>query len=88
MHRSSTAHFITTIIIAPPAPHKNMNVKPKYGDKARLLMTDVNSLVYEIETDDFYVDCKGDNESRFDISEYRLDHPAALAPELGGVGFK
>jgi hypothetical protein len=33
-------------------------IKPKYGDKARLLMTDTDSLVYEIQTDDFYADIK------------------------------
>jgi hypothetical protein len=31
-------------------------IKPKYGDRARLLMTDTDSLVYEIQTGDFYAD--------------------------------
>jgi hypothetical protein len=57
-------------------------IKPKYGDKARLLMTDTESLVYEIQTDDFYVDTKDDVGSRFDTSEYSKDHPATA------VGFK
>jgi hypothetical protein len=57
-------------------------IKPKYGDKARLLMTDTDSLVYEIQTDDFYADTKGDIEARFDTSEYSKDHPATA------IGFK
>ena len=31
-------------------------IKEKYGDKARLLFTDTDSLTYEIETDDVYKD--------------------------------
>ena len=28
-------------------------IKPKYGDKAKLLFTDTDSLMYEIQTEDF-----------------------------------
>jgi len=35
--------------------HYNI-IKPKYGDKAQLLFTDTDSLMYEIETDDVYKD--------------------------------
>ena len=31
-------------------------IKPKYGDKAILLFTDTDSLMYEIQTEDFYKD--------------------------------
>ena len=37
--------------------HYNV-MKKKYGDKIKLLMTDTDSLVYEIETDDVYEDLK------------------------------
>jgi hypothetical protein len=40
-------------------------IKPKYGDKARLLMTDTDLLVNEIQTDDFYADTKDDVQLRF-----------------------
>jgi hypothetical protein len=45
-------------------------------------MTDTDSLVYEIQTDDFYANTKGDIEARFDTSEYSKDHPATA------LGFK
>jgi hypothetical protein len=62
-------------------------IKPKYGDKAKLLGMDTDSLMNEIETNEFCADTKDDVERRFDTFEYLEDHPAALAPQLGGVGF-
>ena len=35
-------------------------IKPKYGNKAKLLFTDTDSLMYEIKTEDFYKDITGD----------------------------
>ena len=35
-------------------------VKPMWKDKAALLFTDTDSLCYEIQTDDFYIDIKDD----------------------------
>jgi hypothetical protein len=57
-------------------------IKPKYGEKARLLMTDTDSLVCEIDTHNFYADTKHDVQARFDTSEYSKDRPATA------VGFK
>jgi len=51
-------------------------IKTKYGDRAKLLFTDTDSLCYEMKTDDFYVDLSADVESRFDTSEYPADYPA------------
>lgn len=62
--------------------------KPKYGDKTTLLITDTDSLVYAIETVDFYADTKDDLENRFQSGEYSKDHTAALAHEVGGINFK
>ena len=35
-------------------------IKPKYGSKAKLLFTDTDSLLYEIQTEDLYKDISGD----------------------------
>ena len=44
-------------------------IKDKYGDKARLLFTDTDSLTYEIEADDVYQDFWNDKD-KFDNSDY------------------
>ena len=54
----------------------NNYIKEKYGSRAKLLMTDTDSLIYEIKTDDFYKDIVHDIESRFDTSEFDKNHPA------------
>ena len=45
-------------------------IKRKYGDKAKLLFTDTDSLMYEIQTEDFYKDISADVKDRFDTSDY------------------
>ena len=49
-------------------------IKDKYGDKAKLLFTDTDSLMYEIETKDVYKDLFVDKE-KFDNSDYSKDSP-------------
>ena len=49
-------------------------IKSKYGDAAKLLFTDTDSLAYEIKTEDFYDDIKNDIDSKFDTSDYPKDH--------------
>src|SRR5678815_3512251 len=53
-------------------------IKSKYGDRARLLFTDTDSLAYEIKTDDFYADIAPDIRSRFDTSDYLKDHLSGI----------
>ena len=53
-------------------------IKPKYGDKAILLFTDTDSLMYEIQTEDFYKDISGDVKDRFDTSYYPPNHPSGI----------
>ena len=53
-------------------------IKQKYEDKAKLLFTDTNSLMYEIETEDFYKDISADVKRRFDTSDYPPDHPSGI----------
>ena len=47
-------------------------IKPNYGEKAKLLMTDTDSLFYKIDTKDFYEDMKADGE-RYDMSNFDCD---------------
>ena len=55
-------------------------IKQKYGDKAKLLFTDTDtdSLMYEIETKDFYKDISMDVKHRFDTSDYPPNHPSGI----------
>ena len=53
-------------------------IKKKYGDKAKLLLTDTDSLMYEIQTEDFYKDINKDVKDRFDTSDYPFDHPSGI----------
>ena len=53
-------------------------IKPMYGDKAKLLFTDTDRLMYEIETEDFYKDISGDVKNRFDTSDYPNNHPSGI----------
>ena len=57
-------------------------IKPKYGEKAKLLFTDTDSLMYEIKTEDFYKDISGDVKDRFDTSDYPENHPSGIPTGL------
>ena len=48
-------------------------MKKKYGEKAKLLFTDTDSLTYHIETKDVYKDMET-MKDQFDFSEYPKDH--------------
>ena len=49
-------------------------MKPKYNDKIQLLMTDTDSLVYEVQTDDIYKDMY-EMKEHFDLSGYSKTNP-------------
>ena len=57
-------------------------IKRKYGDKAKLLFTDTDSLMYEIQTEDFYKDISKDVKYRFDTSNYPPDHLSGIPSGL------
>ena len=57
-------------------------IMQKYGDKARLLFTDTDSLMYEIQTEDFYKDISKDVKDRFDTSDYPPNHPSGIPSGL------
>jgi hypothetical protein len=49
-------------------------MKPRYNENIELLMTDTDSLVYEIKTEDFYKDMY-EMKDHFDMSEYSKQNP-------------
>ena len=53
-------------------------IRPKYGDKAELLLTDTDSLMYVIETEDFYVDISPNVQTMFDTSNYPKEHASGI----------
>ena len=53
-------------------------IKTKYGDKAKLLFTDTDSLAYEIKTKDFYKDINPDIEKRFNNSDCPSNHRSGI----------
>ena len=53
-------------------------IKPKYYKEAKLLFTDTDSFLYEIQTEDFYKDISGDVKDRFDTSDYPKNHPSVI----------
>ena len=53
-------------------------IKNKYGQKAELLMTDTDSLMYLIQTDDAYYDIKKDVKKKFDASNFPDVHPSGI----------
>ena len=55
-----------------------MYIKPRYKEKAKLLFTDTDSLMYEIGTEDFYKDISPDVRAMFDTSDYPKDHPSGI----------
>ena len=48
------------------------NVKPKYGEKAKLFYMDTDSFIVYIKTADIYKDIAKDVETRFDTSNQEL----------------
>ena len=50
-------------------------MKKKYGDMVKLCYMDIDSLIMNIKTRDFYEDIAQDVEERFDTSNYDVDRP-------------
>ena len=57
----------------------------EHKDRAELMFTDTDSLLYLIHTDDFYKDISYDIKIKFDTSDYPPNHPSGI---LTGVNKK
>ena len=53
-------------------------IRNKYDNKAELLFTDTDSLMYLIQTDDFYHDIEKDVKKKFDTSDFEVNHPSGI----------
>ena len=53
-------------------------IRDNYGDRAELLFTDTDSLMYLVQTEDFYKDIKQDIKRKFDTSDYPEKHPSGI----------
>ena len=53
-------------------------IRDNFGDKAELLFTDSDSLMYLIQTEDFYQDINKDIKRKFDTSDYPETHPSRI----------
>ena len=57
-------------------------IRKKYNNKAELLFTDTDSLIYLIQTDDFYHDIRKDITKKFDTSDYYGNHPSGINTDV------
>ena len=53
-------------------------IRDLFGDKAELLFTDTDSLMYLMQTEDFYQDINKDIKRKFDTSDYPEKHPSGI----------
>ena len=60
-------------------------IKQKYGENARLLFRDMDSMCYEIKTEDLFKDISNDVHEKFDTSNLGKSHPSGI---LTGVNKK
>ena len=56
--------------------YNHMKVKYPRADQLRLLFTDTDSLAYAVQTENIYDDMASDAATKYDFSEYHINHPA------------
>ena len=61
-------------------------MKPKYQENLKLCYMDTDSLVYNIETEDFYADISEDVPARFDTSSYIPNRPLPISLNKKVIG--
>ena len=60
-------------------------IKKNYGPKAKLLMTDTDSLMYEIHTEDFFEDIRKHIKEKFDNSNFENSKLPRLKKKVPGM---
>ena len=53
-------------------------IREKFGDRTELSFTDTDSLMYLMQTEDFYQDINKDIKRKFDTSDYPEKHPSGI----------
>ena len=61
-------------------------MKPKYGNRVKLLYMDMDSFIMNIKTNDFYKDIVSDVEKRFDTSNYEANRPLPTGKNKKVIG--
>ena len=61
-------------------------MKLKYGNDVKLCYMDTNSLIMNINTNDFYEDITNDVEKRFDTSNYEINRPLPMGKNKKVIG--
>ena len=64
-----------------------MKTKYPHADQLRLLFTDTDSLAYAVQTNDIYQGMADYTATRYDFSEYPLDHPLYDTSNRKALGF-
>ena len=62
-------------------------IRAEYGNRASLLFTDTDSLVYDISTANIYSDLASKTDAFYDTSDYLVDHPLHSMSNAKSVGF-
>ena len=65
----------------------HMKMKYPHVDQLRLLFTDTDSFAYAVQTDNIYEDMASDADTRYDFSEYPLNHPLYDESNRKALGF-
>ena len=67
--------------------YNHMKAKYPRAGHLRLLFTDTDSLVCAVQTENIYEDMAPDAATRYDFSEYPLDHPLYNTSNREALGF-
>ena len=67
--------------------YNHMKTKYPLADQLRLLFTGTDSLAYAVQTNDIYEDMADDAATKYDFSEYPLDHPLYDTSNRKALGF-